>query len=422
MMRKKIFVICPTEIDHRELSREPFASKFAIHFHTYDDTAFKRMAFADSLTSREFDPQLMHRDLIKQINKLNPDAIVSTLDYPGALWAAIMAEKFQLPGSSIAGVMAHQHKYYSRLLQKQIVPDATPQFWEYHNADSVNATYPFFIKPCKSFLSLGSQQVNSPDQLESALKKASHSKDFLKQFEWFMDRYSSFAHDAPRIIGEAMLKGMQCTLEGFLDSGAATMLGVVDSIMYPGTFSFKRFEYPSRLPETVQKRMGEIAAKLMAASDFNHGFFNIEFMYHPKQDTIGIIEVNPRMAYQFADLYEKVDGMNAYSYLLDLALGRSPRVTQRKGMHDRAVIHVFRSYEDKQVISSPSHDDFNELYRTFPDARYQSFVTPGMRLSDTIQDGQTFRYATVSVGCGQDTNLEEQHEQFATLLPFQFAN
>ncbi len=39
-----------------------------------------------------------------------------------------------------------------------------------------------------------------------------------------------------------------------------SIMGVVDSIMFPGTLAFSRFDYPSALPEGVQARMAEIAA------------------------------------------------------------------------------------------------------------------------------------------------------------------
>ena len=57
--------------------------------------------------------------------------------------------------------------------------------------------------------------------------------------------------------------------------------------------------------------MAEIAKTLMRGMGFDNGMFNIEMMYDADADRIGIIEINPRMASQFADLYEKVDGTNS---------------------------------------------------------------------------------------------------------------
>ena len=52
------------------------------------------------------------------------------------------------------------------------------------------------------------------------------------------------------------------------------------------------------------------------------------------------------MASQFADLYEKVDGTNSFSVLLDIAQGRTPRFTRRQGRFEFAASCVLRSFHD----------------------------------------------------------------------------
>ena len=124
------------------------------------------------------------------------------------------------------------------------------------------------------------------------------------------------------------------------------IFGVVDSIMFPGTLVFSRFDYPSCLPQTLQARMGDIAARLMEGIGFDNGLFNIEMMYDDAADRIAVIEINPRMASQFADLYEKVDGTSSYTVLLDIAQGRAPHFTRRQGRYGFASSFVLRSFED----------------------------------------------------------------------------
>jgi predicted ATP-grasp superfamily ATP-dependent carboligase len=74
----------------------------------------------------------------------------------------------------------------------------------------------------------------------------------------------------------------------------------------------------------------------MSGMGFNNSLFNIEFMYNPRARTIHIIEINPRMAAQFADLYEKVDGFNAYEVLFALAIGERPSIQLREGRYRMA--------------------------------------------------------------------------------------
>ena len=152
------------------------------------------------------------------------------------------------------------------------------------------------------------------------------------------------------------------------------------SVMFPGTLAFSRFDYPSRLPQGVQARMAEIATTLMQGLGFDNGMFNIEMMYDAEADRISIIEINPRMASQFADLYEKVDGTISYSVLLDIAQGRPPRFTRRQGRYAFAASCVLRSFEDYLVAAVPSEADIGRLARIYPDIRVELHATPGRKL------------------------------------------
>jgi len=155
--------------------------------------------------------------------------------------------------------------------------------------------------------------------------------------------------------------------------------------------------------------MGEIAATTMQGLGFDDGIFNIEMMYDAEADRISIIEINPRMASQFADLYEKVDGTNSFSVLLDIAQGRTPRFTRRQGRFEFAASCVLRSFHDSLVVAVPSEADIERLGGVYPDIRVELHATPGRKLSDEFQDGNSYRYGVVNLG-GRD--LADVLEQF----------
>jgi hypothetical protein len=210
------------------------------------------------------------------------------------------------------------------------------------------------------------------------------------------------------LIAEGLLHGEQVTVEGCVHDGAASIFGVVDSIMFPGTLAFSRFDYPSHLPESVQQRMGEIAAKTMLGLGFDHGLFNIEMMYDPAADLISIIEINPRMASQFADLYEKVDGTNSFAVLLDIAQGNTPRFTRRQGECGFAASCVLRSFEDYRVVAVPNEEAVARLAQLFPGIRVELHATPGRKLSDEFQDGKSYRYGVLNLGGRDRADVLEQ--------------
>jgi hypothetical protein len=94
---------------------------------------------------------------------------MSTNEQYGALIAAAVAKKLGLPGTDPAAVIRAQHKYYARLIHKQAIPEATPEFtvFPYRVADPANVglPYPFFVKPVKAAHSVLARRVATPAEL-----------------------------------------------------------------------------------------------------------------------------------------------------------------------------------------------------------------------------------------------------------------
>ena len=65
--------------------------------------------------------------------------------------------------------------------------------------------------------------------------------------------------------------GDEVTLEGYVSGGEVTTIGVTDSVKYPGTLSFERFEYPSRRSEGCQEEMSDVASRVLPALGFDGG-------------------------------------------------------------------------------------------------------------------------------------------------------
>jgi hypothetical protein len=160
----------------------------------------------------------------------------------------------------------------------------------------------------------------------------------------------------------------------------------------------------------VQARMGELAARVIEGIGFDNGLFNIEMMYDADTDHVSIIEINPRMASQFADLYEKVDGTSSYTVLLDIGQGRAPHFTRRQGRYDFAASMVLRSFEDYVVAALPSEADIERLALVYPDIRVELHGTVGRKLSDELQDGRSYRYGIVNLGGSDRADVLAQFE------------
>ena len=250
--------------------------------------------------------------LLRRARREHVDAVISTDDYPGAALASIVAAELGLPGTTPRANLMCQHKLYARRAQQIAVPEATPWFAPIEDGQTVIATpsFPVFVKPVKSCFSVGSYPVEDARGVSTALRLARLPTRFFAPFAALFEKYTGLPFGSARVLAETLLTGAQATFEGCMRDGRLRPIGVVDSVMYPGTIAFERFEYPSRLPATIQERIGDIAERTLHAVGFDHGLFNLEFMYDERTDRVAIIEINPRMVSQFADLYEKVDGTN----------------------------------------------------------------------------------------------------------------
>src|SRR6476659_6958201 len=388
---RDVLVVCSTFRDHRELPRLARPGLTYL-FHDYASTSLEELidgraegldGVADPIAEiARIGAALAGRDIA---------AIVSTDDYPGSALASVLAKTLGLPGPDPKVSLICQHKYLSRLAQASILPEAVPPFWPIDVAAEAappgGIAFPVFVKPMKSCFSIGAQRIECAAELDEAKRRWIALDDFFLPLERLLKREAGVKIGTTRLIAEGLLKGHQVTVEGYAFGGEVDILGVTDSIFFPGTLAFSRFEYPSALPDGVQERMAEMARRLMVGLGFDKGLFNIEII--------------PRMASQFADLYEKVDGTNAYEVLLDIGTGVRPSPKRREGRYPFAASCVLRTFEDYVVAALPSEDKLAELEYLYPDVRLEIHATAGRKLSDEFQDGTSFRYGIVSLG-GRD--------------------
>jgi biotin carboxylase len=409
---RTILVVCPTHRDYRELPRVS-SSDVKYLFHDYATTSLEDL-ICNVASHADFanDPLEEMEAIIAKLSGIGIAGVISTDDYPGSALAAAIAERLGLRGPDPGVTAMCQHKYLARLAQAKLVPEAVPPFTLIDVAEDApfpqGLRFPLFVKPVKSFFSIGAEHVCSPQDLAALFPRWAALDQFFAPLDRMLQRYAGASIGTKRLIAEGVLKGEQVTVEGFVYDGKASVMGVVDSVMFPGTLAFSRFDYPSALPERVQQRMGEIAATLMQGVGFDNGLFNIEMMYDSERDLVSIIEINPRMASQFADLYQKVDGTSSYAVLLDIAQGRAPRFDRRRGRYAFAASIVLRSFEDYVVAALPGEADLARLAHDYPDIRVEILARPGRALSSEMQDGNSYRYGIVNLGGRDRAHVLEQ--------------
>src|SRR5205823_15119420 len=118
--------------------------------------------------------------------------------------------------------------------------------------DEVPLAYPFYVKPAKAAFSVLARRVDSFEMLYRHTRFGRFEQAIIERlvrpFAQVLRAHSDFTEDPYSMVVEDVARGAQVTANGYVRDGKVTMLGTVDSLMYPGTDQFQRFQYPSALP------------------------------------------------------------------------------------------------------------------------------------------------------------------------------
>jgi hypothetical protein len=424
---ERLLVICPTARDRIHFARPEIQAQYALEFRGTDEATHEP----------GFDALRFLSEIIQDIRSRRADfrGVVGIDDFPACMLAALVAEACGFAFPSFESLFLCQHKYYSRLRQRDAAPKATPHFHVVNIAQApepsqIPIPFPVFVKPVKSYLSILARRLETFPDLTRAIAEAPRRLGSVaKMFDALIgvSTLDGRFRDVPAssLLLEEPLSGHQVTLDGYAHRGQVVLLGVVDSVFFPGTLSFERFEYPSRLPPTVQERMGRIAERVVESVGLDRTFFNIEFFYRQEDDSIWIIEINGRMASQFAPLYRMLHGVDIYAMQLDMLLGKDPGGrgvwSPDEKVDGVSASFVLRRFEDGIVTCAPSAEDLRRFNERFPDGFVEVLVQPGERLSDELQDDESYRYALVDLCAGDWEELQWKYTEAKKLLPFTFA-
>jgi len=359
---KDILVVCPQPRDVQAIAAAGLDARYRIHY-----------AGADLDAVDLFDPEAF----LEECDAIPADGVVGTKDR-SALLASLVAQRRGLPGPAPRALAACQFKPAARALELAAASEATPRF---ALVDGTTAfTPPLFVKPVVGRLSQGARRIDDLSQLAT-----------LRPTDPYLEGYARIASLAGLdpgcvhgFIAEELLAGEEVTLEGYAYAEKITVIGVTDSVKYPGTNSFERFEYPSAISGERVTELADVASRVMSFVGFDGGLFNVEF-FVPAEGPAQITEINGRIASQFAGLVQAVDGRSTYEALFALACGDDPEWEARP--HSGfALSYCLRVFADAHVRDVPHPQDDLEL-----------LVRPGLRLSEQgANDAQSYRLCIFS--------------------------
>jgi hypothetical protein len=364
--------------------------------------------------------------LLEKYRHIRLDGIISSHEQFGALSASMLASKMGLPATATAGVLNAQHKALARDILERELPHANVPYESFpytvKHAREIALPFPFFVKPVKAAYSVLARRVEDFDDLRRHLTFQPWEKYIIKRlvrpFNDVVQRLAATDVNGHYMLGEQLISGLQVNVDGFVERGEVTVLGIVDAVMYPGTDAFMRWEYPSRLPPQWCDKIRETAAAVVRALKLDHGLFNVELRICSHSGDCKVIEVNPRLAAQFSDMYELVDGINLHDIALKLAMGLSVDAT-KKSMPDKcATSFVYRRFDGQPQRHFPSAAQRRELARFDPRAQLVVFPKRGNELKRELKWLQSYRFACLNLAAESESALMEKYKRASAMLGF----
>jgi biotin carboxylase len=429
-MTKHVFVIGLNELNAERLKR----------LRGVDDVEFHPLLTPAQVSeTQDFDipAMLAEAEATLDAHDGSIDAIVGYIDFPVSTMLPILCKKYGTPQASLESLLKCEHKFWSRCVMREAIPDHIPKFTAFDPFDANALTkigeadlrFPFFVKPIKSSGSRLGFRIDSPEDFDFATEKLrAEIRSIGEPFDHVLSQ-AEMPEDIRAVEGhycmaEQVIGGRQCTVEGYVHNGEVVPYGTVDSIRYPQVLSFFYYLYPSQLPTKVQNKMWEITRTIMSHIGYDNAGFNIEYYWDEVQDKIWLLEINTRIAQSHCDLFEMVDGVSHQQVTIDLGLGRKPDMPQGEGPRNVAAEFFYRVFfRDAKIVRAPSRAEIEVAAEQVEGTRITSYVSKGMQLSELPeQDAYSFAVASVWMGANKQSKLLWNYEQVMKRLNYEFTD
>ena len=418
--RKNVFVVGMDEHNRKVLEAMRDAAQYRFHpVLTFADIYGGEISFGDALASAQevldaFDGSI--------------DAIIGFWDFPVSSMLPLLRKRYGLPTASIEEVVMCEHKYWSRLLQQQVIEEYPPFALVHPEIDRSppeGLRFPMWVKPVKSFSSVLAFGVSDEQAYSEALEKISEGIGWIGEpFEALL-KYVDLppeiaAAGGQSCLAEEAITGRQVTVEGYRYRGEVVIYGVVDSVHYENSPSFQRFQYPSSVPDEVGDRLADVSRRLVTAIGLEQMTFNIEYFWDPGTDAVTLLEINPRHSQSHAELFADVDGMSNHEAMLRLALDRDPQFPRGKGRYDVAAKCFLRRFSDGVVRRHPTPEEIEAIEHIVPGATIDLTAHAGDVLSRMHeQDSYSYQLASIYIGATDETELLAKFDHVVAALPYE---
>jgi biotin carboxylase len=355
------------------------------------------------------------------------DGVCTFLDFPATDLVPLLAAHAGVPGPSLEAVLRCDHKYWSRLVQAEVAPEAVPRIalfdpFDPSSMEAIDLPYPFWVKPLNAYRSHLGFLVTDAQDLRAAADELRHALPRLSGPLQAVLAHAEVPENVRRlpehaVLAEELLTGRLCTIEGYVTGGHPHAYAVVDSVREPGSSSFARYEYPSTLPHRMQAGLCALAERVVGATGLDASPFNVEVFVDAERGQFGLLEINARLSQSHAPLFELVDGTTHLKIMVDIALGRPVSLPRRQGPYAVAAKFFLRAHHDGVVRRVPDAERVRRIEREVPGAIVHVLVDEGTRLSELEdQDAYSYELVEVYLGAADQPELMQRWERCQQLL------
>ena len=169
-MTKNVFVVGLNDLNAERLKR----------LRDIEDVAFHPLLTPEEVSeTQEFDIPAMLADAEKTLDAFDGsiDAIVGYIDFPVSTMLPLLSKKYGTRNASLESLLKCEHKYWSRKVMAEVIPEHVPKFTAFDPFDDnalskigeADLRFPFFVKPIKSSGSRLGFRIDSPEDFDYAV-------------------------------------------------------------------------------------------------------------------------------------------------------------------------------------------------------------------------------------------------------------
>jgi len=373
------------------------------------------------------------RQTIQTINH-NPemyDGIVGTHD-SSAVFAALLAQETGKTFASVQSIINCQNKYISRRIQKKLVSEHTPNFClalDYLR-DPGQLKTPFFIKPVRANISFGTHRIEGPEQLEYFIGLESQDIAFFNTYYLEALSISSKNHNALNLatcnsfLCENLISGDQVTVDGYIFQGSIHLFGFTKAVYHPKTNTFSHHIFPFALSSELESRIRSALGVLIPGLGLDNSFFNVELRVEESASRFSIIEVNSRIAFQFAKTIQTVTGIDPLHMLCDVAVGKEPSLSPVAAHRPSKFCYNFElhSFTDAWVLHTPTQSAYEEIKLKYPEVTVRNLIQENTLLSEFKHNPESYRYCVLDIPGDSEEEIMSAYQEVTSILNYAFEN